>query len=97
MADLGFSPFYFSCQKYYEITQARIIKVAGFFYNKSNKIGCAFFLIFVRFYTNFQSFSKNHLLFKMRFYWQVPATSVSIANRSLVHEKHPGINEREAM
>jgi hypothetical protein len=33
----------------------------------------------------------------MRFYWQVPATSESIANRSLVHEKHPGIKEREAM
>jgi hypothetical protein len=33
----------------------------------------------------------------MRFYWQAPVTSVSIAKRSLVHEKHPGIKEREAM
>jgi hypothetical protein len=33
----------------------------------------------------------------MRFYWQVPASSESIANRSLVHEKHPGINGRDAM
>jgi hypothetical protein len=46
---------------------------------------------------NFQIFSKSHVLFKTRFYWQVPVTSVSIANRSLVHEKHPGINERDAM
>jgi hypothetical protein len=46
---------------------------------------------------NFQSSSKSHLLFKTRFYWQVPKTSVSIANRSLVHEKHPGINGRDAM
>jgi hypothetical protein len=37
------------------------------------------------------------LLFKTRFYWQVLETSVSIANRSLVHEKHPGITERDAM
>jgi hypothetical protein len=46
---------------------------------------------------NFQSFSKSHLLFKTRFYWPVPETSVSIVNRSLVHEKHPRINGRDAM
>jgi hypothetical protein len=46
---------------------------------------------------NFQSCRKTHLLFKTRFYWQVPETSVSIANRSLVHEKHPGINGRDTM
>jgi hypothetical protein len=45
----------------------------------------------------FSKFQQSHLLFKTRFYWQVPETSVSIVNRSLVHEKHPGIKEREAM
>jgi hypothetical protein len=43
MADLGFSPFYFSCQKYYEITQARITKVAGFFTTNLTKLGVHFF------------------------------------------------------
>jgi hypothetical protein len=33
----------------------------------------------------------------MRFYRQVPITFVSIAKRPLVHEKHPGIKERDAM
>jgi hypothetical protein len=46
---------------------------------------------------NFQSCSRSHLLFKTGFYWQVPQTSVSFANRFLVHEKHPGINGRDAM
>jgi hypothetical protein len=54
-------------------------------------------MIVLRFSTNFQSFSKTVLLFETRFYWQVPEIFVSIANRSLVHEKHPGNNEIDAM
>jgi hypothetical protein len=37
---------------------------------KNNKC-CRIFLFSLRFYTNFQSFSKSHLLFKTRFYRQV--------------------------
>jgi hypothetical protein len=72
-------------------------KSCRIFHNENpTKLGLHF-SVFVRFYMNFQIFSKSHVLFKTRFYWQVPVTSVSIANRSLVHEKHPGINERDAM
>jgi hypothetical protein len=46
---------------------------------------------------NFQSFSKSHLLFKTRFYQQALGTLVSITDRSLVHEKHLGKNEGDAM
>jgi hypothetical protein len=48
------------------------------------------FLIFLRFSTNFQSFSKSTLLFEIRFYRQAPGTFLSITVRPLVHEKHPG-------
>jgi hypothetical protein len=46
---------------------------------------------------DFQSFSKSHLLFEIRFYRQVPRTFVFITDRPLVHEKDPRKNEGDAM
>jgi hypothetical protein len=71
-------------------------KSCRIFHNKFNKIGFAFSDFSTILY-EFSKFSKSRLLFKTRFYRQVPVTSVSIAKRFLVHEKHPGIKEREAM
>jgi hypothetical protein len=42
MADLVFSHFYFSCQKYQETAQARITKVVGFFTTNLTKLGSHF-------------------------------------------------------
>jgi hypothetical protein len=46
---------------------------------------------------DFQSFSKSHLLFEIRFYRQAPGTFLSIIARPLVHEKDPGKKEGDAM
>jgi hypothetical protein len=55
MADLGFSHFYFSCQKYDVTAQARITKVVGFFTNNPTKLG----LYFSEFSTIFYGIYKN--------------------------------------
>jgi hypothetical protein len=96
MADLGFLQLYFSCKNYQELAQARITKLVGFFTTKPTKLSLHF-LNFLRFSTQFTRFSKTHLLFKTRFYRQVPGILVSLANRSQVHEKHTGKNEGDAM
>jgi hypothetical protein len=41
---------------------------------------------FLRFYTEFTSFSKTHILFEIRFYRQAPGTFPSITDTPLVHE-----------
>jgi hypothetical protein len=45
----------------------------------------------------FTRFYKTTTLLEIRFCTGVPGIPVSIANRSLVHEKHPGKNEGDAM
>jgi hypothetical protein len=42
MADLGFSNFYFSCKKYQETAQTRIMKVVVFFTTNPTKFGLHF-------------------------------------------------------
>jgi hypothetical protein len=76
---------------------AVLCKSCRIFHNESDKIGFVFFLIFLRFSTNFQSFSKSTLLFEIRFYRQAPRTFVSLTDRSLIHEKDPGKNEGDVM
>jgi hypothetical protein len=46
---------------------------------------------------DFQSFSKSHLLFEIRFYRLARGTFVSITDRPLLPEKDPGKNEGDAM
>jgi hypothetical protein len=67
------------------------------FHSESNKIGFAFFLIFLRFSTNFQRFSKSTLLFENPTFSQAPGTFLPITDRPLVHEKDPGKNEGDTM
>jgi hypothetical protein len=58
MADLEFSHFYFSCQKYQVTSQARITKVVGVFTTNPRKLGLyfsEFSTIFYRIYKNQQN------------------------------------------
>jgi hypothetical protein len=61
MADLGFSPFYFSCKNYQELAQARIRKVVGFFTANPTKLG----LHFSDFFTDLTRFCKRQTLLKL--------------------------------
>jgi hypothetical protein len=91
------STFLFFMQKLSGTGLGKNNKSCRIFHNEPKNIGFSFFMISPWFSAEFTRISKSHLLFKTRFSLQVPGIPVSIAIRSLVHEKHPGKNEGDAM
>jgi hypothetical protein len=67
-------------------------KICGIFHNESRKIEYAFFLIFLRFYTDFTRINTTQVLFKIHFCTSAPDRFSGFTDKSLVHEKLPGIN-----
>jgi hypothetical protein len=76
-------------QKLSRTSSGKNNKSCSTLHHESNKIGFAFFLIFLRFSTEFTRISKTHVLFEMGFCTEVPGKLFRFTSMPVVRVKLP--------